>query len=172
MTTVETPLLRLTAEEIMSRDVLVIPQHTTLRYAAHLLAQARVSGAPVVDAEGRCVGVLSAADLVYWVDRSSRAPRRCEGRENCACCDWQLDGLDDVPDDSVSRYMTTDVVAVGADAPLADVARAMRDGRIHRVIVLDSERRPAGVVSSMDVLAAVARLTPPPGAEGQLGAGP
>jgi CBS-domain-containing membrane protein len=58
MATLETPLLQLTAEDLMSRDVLVIPQRTTLRYAAHLLAQAAVSGAPVVDEEGRCVGVL------------------------------------------------------------------------------------------------------------------
>ena len=79
MTTLETPLLQLTAEDLMCRDVLVIPQAISLRYAAHLLAQAKVSGAPVVDEEGRCVGVLSAADLVHWVDRESRPPRRCQG---------------------------------------------------------------------------------------------
>ena len=31
MTTLETPLLQLTAEDLMSRDVLVIPQHMSLR---------------------------------------------------------------------------------------------------------------------------------------------
>jgi CBS domain-containing protein len=65
MTTLETPLLELTAEDLMSRNVVVISQHMSLKAAAHLLAQAEVSGAPVVDEEGRCVGVLSAADLMH-----------------------------------------------------------------------------------------------------------
>lgn len=158
MTTLETPLLQLTAEDLMSRDVLVIPQHMSLKAAAHLLAQAEVSGAPVVDEEGRCVGILSAADLVHWVDRESRPPKRCDGGETCACCDWQLNGLDDVPMDAVSRYMTSNVVATGPETRVGELARWMRDAHIHRVVIVDDRRRPVGVVSSMDVLAAVARL--------------
>jgi len=158
MTTLETPLLQLTAEDLMSRDVLVISQHMSLKAAAHLLAQAEVSGAPVVDEEGRCVGVLSAADLVHWVDRESRPTKRCQEAETCACCDWQIDGLDDVPEDEVSRYMTTSVVATGPETRIGELARWMRDGHIHRVVIVDDRRRPVGVVSSMDVLAAVARM--------------
>ncbi len=156
MTTMETPLLQLNAEDLMSRDVLVIPQHMSLKAAAHLLARANVSGAPVVDEEGRCVGVLSAADLVHWVDRDKQAAR--PRGASCVCCDWQLDGLDDVPEDDVSRYMTTNVVATGPETRLAELARWMRDAHIHRIVIVDERRRPVGVVSSMDVLAAVARL--------------
>jgi CBS-domain-containing membrane protein len=158
MTTLETPLLQLTAEDLMSRDVLVISQHMSLKAAAHLLAQAEVSGAPVVDEEGRCVGVLSAADLVNWVDRGKSATRRPGAGASCVCCDWQIDGLDDVPEDEVSRYMTTSVVATGPETRVGELARWMRDAHIHRVVIVDERRRPIGVVSSMDVLAAVARL--------------
>ncbi len=158
MTTVETPLLHLTAADLMSRDVLVIPQHISLRYAAHLLAQAAVSGAPVVDEDGRCVGVLSAADLVHWVDRESRPPKRCVGGESCGCCDWQLEGLDDAPEDEVSRHMSSNVVATGPETRLGELARRMHDAHIHRIVIVDDRRRPVGIVSSMDVLAAVARL--------------
>lgn len=158
MTTLETPLLQLTAEDLMSRDVMVIPQHMSLKAAAHLLAQAEVSGAPVVDEEGRCVGVLSAADLVHWVDRGKQAARRGGASASCVCCDWQMDGLDDVPEDAVSRYMTTNVVATGPETCVGELARWMREAHIHRVVIVDARRRPVGVVSSMDVLAAVARL--------------
>jgi CBS-domain-containing membrane protein len=158
MTTLETPLLELTAEDLMSRDVLVISQHLSLKAAAHLLAQAQVSGAPVVDEEGRCVGVLSAADLVHWVDCGKQATKRRGAGASCVCCDWQIDGLDDVPEDEVSRYMTTDVVATGPETRVGELARWMCDGNIHRVVIVDDRRRPVGVVSSMDVLAAVARL--------------
>jgi len=158
MTTLERPLLHLTAEDIMSRHVLAISQHMSLKAAAHLLAQAAVSGAPVVDDEGRCVGVLSAADLIHWVDRGKQAAKRRGAGASCVCCDWQIDGLDDVPDDAVSRYMTTNVVATGPETRVGELARWMRDAHIHRIVIVDEKRRPVGVVSSMDVLAAVARL--------------
>jgi len=158
MTMQETPLLHLTAEDLMSRDVLVIPQHMSLRAAAHLLAQAGMGGAPVVDEDGRCVGVLSAADLVQWVDRGSRAAKRRNRTPACVCCDWQMDGLEDVPEDAVSRYMTTDVVTASPHMRLGDVARSMRDAHIHRIVVVNERCQPVGVVSTMDVLAAIARL--------------
>jgi CBS-domain-containing membrane protein len=166
MTTLETPLLQLTAEDLMSREVLVIPQHMSLRSAAHLLAQGRVSGAPVVDAEGRCVGVLSAADLVHWLDRGKQAARRRREGASCVCCDWQLNALEGVPEDEVASYMTPDVVTARADVRIGELARWMRDAHIHRIIVVDDERRPVGVVSSMDVLSAVARLDAQHWAEG------
>ena len=49
-----------------------------------------------------------------------------------------------------------DIVTVGPQTPLSKLARTMIDAHIHRVIVVDEERRPIGVVSSTDVLAAVA----------------
>ena len=135
MMTLETPLLQLAAADLMSWDVLVIPQHMSLRAAAHRLAEAQVSGAPVVDEEGRCVGVLSAADLVHWMDRGKQASERCRASAPCVCCDWQMDGLEDVPEDEVSRYMTTNVVATGPETRVGELARWMRDAHIHRVVI-------------------------------------
>jgi CBS-domain-containing membrane protein len=92
------------------------------------------------------------------VDRESRPPERGPEAETCACCDWQIDGQDDVPEDEVSRYMTTNVVATGPETRVGELARWMCDAHIHRVVIVDERRRPVGVVSSMDVLAAVARM--------------
>ena len=140
----------------MSRNVLVIPQHMSLKAAAHLLALAEVSGAPVIDELGRCVGVLSATDLVQWVDRGARAAQQVGTASACVCSDWQMLAMDLIPEDEVSRYMTTDVVATRPEALIGEMARWMADAHIHRVVIVDSEGRPVGVVSSMDILAAVA----------------
>jgi CBS-domain-containing membrane protein len=165
MTTLDTPLLQLTAEDLMSRNVLVISPHMSLKAAAHLLAQADVSGAPVVDGEGRCVGVLSAADLVHWMDRGKPATMRRGAGASSVCCDRQVDGSGDLPDDEVSLYMTTNVVATGPETQVGEMARWMRDAHIHRIVIVDEQRRPVGVVSSMDVLAAVARMESHPEVE-------
>jgi len=58
-------LFSLTARDIMSCDVVLIPHEMTLARAAELLSQARISGAPVVEARGGCVGVLPASDFVH-----------------------------------------------------------------------------------------------------------
>ena len=57
-------LLSLCASDIMSRNILMIRREMSLQGAARLLSRAGVSGAPVVDDQGRCVGVLSATDFI------------------------------------------------------------------------------------------------------------
>lgn len=56
-----------TVADLMSRDPVRLSEQMPLREAARLLLRAGVGGAPVVDARGRCVGVLSAADVLRWV---------------------------------------------------------------------------------------------------------
>jgi CBS domain-containing protein len=58
------PLQALTAADLMNPDVIRLPEGMPLRDAARLLLQNQVSGAPVVDAQGKCVGVFSAIDFL------------------------------------------------------------------------------------------------------------
>src|SRR5260370_472179 len=74
----------LTAADLMSREVTVIPRHLSLRTAAHLLSQARVSGAPVIDASGACVGVISSTDFVHCAEGRHPAPREREATKICS----------------------------------------------------------------------------------------
>jgi CBS domain-containing protein len=52
--------------------------------------------------------------------------------------------------------MTPDPVMVKPATPITEVARKMIDAHIHRVVVVDEAGRPKGIVSSTDVLGAVA----------------
>jgi CBS domain-containing protein len=199
MVTTAKLLFALTAEEVMSREVVTIPRRMTLADAAGLLRRAAITGAPVIDEQGRCVGMLTSADFLRWAEgnrpRSSGSPPACTyqvkgrlltgetavvctlaegscplqvmqpttgGRHVAVCLqpsgvlsDWQQ-VPEDAPDGTVERYMTADVVSVEPQTPLPEVARKMVDAHIHRVPVLDARGRPVGVVSSTDVLAAVA----------------
>src|SRR4051812_16813120 len=88
MPTLTKPLLSLTAGDLMCTAVVTIPQHTSLKEAAHLLAQAGISGAPVVDVEGRCIGVLSSGDIVSWVDKGEGAARPVNVKPCCVHSNW------------------------------------------------------------------------------------
>jgi CBS-domain-containing membrane protein len=149
------PLARLTAGDLMSRDVTVIPRHLSLRTAAHLLSQARVSGAPVIDGCGACVGVISSTDFVHWAEGKPPV-RRDEAHTPCACADWQVFDTESLPADEVGAYMTADPVTAGPSTPIGELARMMLDAHIHRVIIVDVGKHPEGIVSSTDILAAVA----------------
>jgi CBS-domain-containing membrane protein len=194
------PLLALTAADLMSRDVITVPQEMSLREAAHLLSRNQVSGAPVVDADGHCIGVLSGTDFVRWAEEEGRGAedgpipacryqvkgRLLTGEEAVICTlpagscplqtiqpttggrhtaiclepsgvlsDWQQ-VTERRPPGTVGHYMTADVVTVGPQTPLPELTQMMIDAHLHRIIVVDAEQRPIGLVASTDVLAAVA----------------
>jgi CBS domain-containing membrane protein len=149
------PFVTLTAADLMTRDLVVIPERMSLRTAAHLLSRARVSGAPVVDAHGACVGVISGTDFVHWA--KGEAPKQEARVTSCVCSEWQVVEVDSLPTDEVAAYMTADPVTATAHTSIIELARMMLDAHIHRIVIVDSDQRPVGIVSSTDVLAAVAR---------------
>jgi CBS-domain-containing membrane protein len=150
------PFRSLLARDLMSRDMLLIPQRSSLRHAAHMLAQSQVSGAPVVDETGRCVGVLSTTDFMRWVDQEERAETQRPRNHACVCSEWEVVNPESLPADEVRSYMTPDPVAVSPDTQIDELARMMLNAHIHRLVVLDSARRPIGIITSTDILAAVA----------------
>jgi CBS domain-containing protein len=142
-------LLALTAGDLMTAPVMTIPQDTPLREAARLLARADVSGAPVVDEEGRCLGVLSSHDFVTWAGK--------DGEVTSFLAPWgEVIVVDESPGQEIRHYMTAQLVAVEPRTPIGELAQKMVDAHIHRVLVVGDQDRPRGIVTSTDVLAAVA----------------
>src|SRR5271166_3903953 len=99
------PLLALTAADLMVSPVVTIPQGTSLREAARLLHQSDISGAPVVDPQGRCLGVLSSSDFVTWAGKG--------GPEVTFLAPWgEMINIEESPDDEIRNYMTVQPVTV------------------------------------------------------------
>ncbi len=145
----------LTAGDVMSRAAVVLTEGMSVAAAARLLLERRRSAAPVIDAPGRCVGVLAAADLLAWAAEEDRVG---EGgpAAGCVWCDWQVVGEGSPRRDEVRRHMTHDPLLVTSETRLAAVADALLGPRPRPVVVVDEGRRPLGVVSRRGVLAALA----------------
>lgn len=120
----------LKVSDVMSREVVVVPFTATVAEATTVLHGNRLSGAPVLSASGKIMGVVSASDLID--------PRR-----------------DARPDTSIAEVMTRVVFAVKASDPLVLAIRLMLEERIHRVIVIDETGHLAGILSPTDVLRAL-----------------
>lgn len=93
-----------TAAELMTRDVRTIGDSLFLHEAARRLSELSVRGVPVVDHNGKCVGVLSVSDLARWAANDDKkeaiVPNTCTfqekvrepgGRESVLCL--MADGL-------------------------------------------------------------------------------
>jgi CBS domain-containing protein len=137
-------LEELVVADVMTRNVAVIPAAATMDEAAQLLASLGVSGAPVVDNERRCIGVLSAADFLrYQQGEPKNPPARSDVR--CQHLPW----------DSVLSQMTVPVRTVWLAESMMHAAELMCKENIHRLIVVDDLANPIGVVSTLDVVSAV-----------------
>lgn len=144
----------LSARDLMREVAVTIPEQMTLTGAARLLAQWESSAAPVTDAEGRCVGVLSLSALAPWA-----ANEHSEGRENnspstCAWTDWQVMEDEVAPEDEVRHHMSEDPPLTASEASLEELVHALAETGASRVIVVDAQRRPVGMVSAAEVLTA------------------
>ena len=147
-------LLDVTAADLMSAPVTSIPHDMLLREAGHLLMKSRISGAPVIDSTGNCVGILSSSDFVGWAEAGGEMEEKSKAVSFIA--PWgEVINLDECEGCVVSRYMTKGPVTVSPATPIGEIAQKMVDAHIHRVLVADNGR-PSGIISSTDIMAAVA----------------
>src|SRR5690242_17285855 len=103
-----------TISELMHRDVVTIDMDDRVDAVQRLFAQRHLSWAPVRDADGAVVGVLSLSDL----DRL-----HAEGRDAHAVPAWQA--------------CSYKALAAAPGERAADVARRMVDRHLHHVVVMD-----------------------------------
>jgi predicted transcriptional regulator len=73
------------------------------------------------------------------------------------CLEWQMVDVESLPVDDVQHSMTAEPLTVGPSTPICDIARLLVNSVVQRVIVVDADKRPVGVVSSTDLVAALAR---------------
>jgi CBS domain-containing protein len=115
-----------TVHEIMNRELFSLRPHDAVTDAMGYLLALGVTGAPVVDAEGIPLGVISVRDLI-----------RTRGGS------------------TVAERMGHPAVSVTPDSMVRDAARIMAEHGIHRLPVVDGAGRAIGMLSMIDVLRAL-----------------
>lgn len=144
-------LQTLRVSDVMNRHVVSVRAELSMAEAAELLLQKEVSGAPVVDAEGRCVGILSATDFMR---RESHLARRGQRRPGGTGSD-QVALREPAEADQVRAFMTPAVQTASPQQFLVQAARMMCVEHVHRLPVLDAQGRPVGMITALDIVAAV-----------------
>jgi CBS domain-containing protein len=115
----------LKARDIMAREIVTVGSDMLVEDAAKLLAYHNISGMPVEDPDGKVVGIVSEADVIGHIGAI------------------------------VSDVMTEDVISVGEDATVEEIATLLARHRIKRVpVMVNGAVR--GMVSRSDIVRAIA----------------
>jgi CBS domain-containing protein len=137
------PVKEMRVRDIMVKKPVVFTSDTDLLDAVSTLVDRRITGAPVVDARGNLIGLLTERDFL----RAALVAGYHGERGGC-----------------VGDYMSRDVEAVNADDSLLDIATRFVETKRRRYPVIE-DNRVVGVVVRRDVLRAVIRAfdLPKPG---------
>lgn len=146
------------AKDVMRKSVITVSPDMTLRQMQNLFIERRISGAPVVDAKGKLLGVISQTDLVREGRKSSSDDVIPSFHRSLdAAVYYSVDRIKDANSTKVEEMMTPAALSADVLTPIEDVAWVMLRKGIHRMLIL-SRGRLAGIISSMDMLRAVVEL--------------
>jgi CBS domain-containing protein len=142
------------AKDIMTRKVLTLSPETGITDAARLLLETGFNGFPVVDEDGKLVGILCRSDLIA---QQKKLP--------IPSVFTLLDGLISLKpsrkmEKTVQRIgaitvrdaMTRDPITVRPETGIEELAELMVDKNFHTLPVVDQEGSLVGVIGKEDIL--------------------
>jgi len=146
------------AGDIMTRQVITIDAESNISDAAKRMLEHRISGMPVIDAQGKVVGIISEGDLLHRAEagterRNSWWLRLVAGRSR------QADQYTKEHSRSVRDVMSSKVISVDENAPLNEVVHLMESNRIKRVPVL-RDSHVIGIISRANLMRILASVAP------------
>lgn len=138
--------------EVMKSNVRSIAYSATLKELLALLDEMQISGVPVVDADGRLVGVVSRTDIGKGVGDPPLANEA--DRDFYKSGEMDLRGLETA---RVGDIMTEHVVTIAPEEKVTALIDLMQESGIHRVFVTEGEEI-AGVVTTMDLAGVLKKM--------------
>ncbi len=145
---------------LLVRDVMTaaprsVEPDTRLSEATRLLLSSVFTGLPVVDAQGRPVGVLTQGDLIARGGLPLRPGLLAESdRERREAI------LQELAARRVAEAMTAPAITIAAEKPLAEAVEKMLSKGVKRLPVVDEDGRLAGMLSRIDIFRTVMREAP------------
>lgn len=122
----------------MSTTPITIMPDTPFMGAVRLMNKYRFRRLPVVDEEGRLIGIVSERDLLFALPAPTTSPSSLE-------LDYLISKL------KIRDLMTQPVVTIRADEPIEEAARLILENKIGGLPVVDEEQYVIGVITETDI---------------------
>jgi CBS domain-containing protein len=141
-------MLQWRVHDVMTRDVVTLPEDASSADVAAVLTERRVSGVPIIDRYDTVVGVVTWTDILRGFDFDAQERGQRQNRH----LTWRR------ADDAAVDVMTAAPVTIAPDASLATAARTMHRRNLSRLLVVDSRHRLLGIVTRRDLLQPFSRM--------------
>jgi len=141
-------------KEIMTKEVVSIRPELGVKDALILLFKMKISGLPVIDSQGKLVGMFTEKDIL-----KETLPSYIEKvggfvyEEDPKSIKKKFEGMGSA---TVSQLMRKEVVTVDENASLSEIARIMLIQKVRRIPVLDKAKKVVGIVAREDIVKAYA----------------
>ncbi|MCM8763103.1 MAG: CBS domain-containing protein [Candidatus Omnitrophica bacterium] len=140
-------------KEIMIKEVISISPQTNAQEALDLLEKMQISGLPVIDKDGKLVGMFTEKDILRHI-----LPGYVEKvgtfvyEEDTKAIKRKFNQLSTL---QVGELMRREVVTTSEDTSLYEVARLMLTQKARRIPVLDKTGKVLGIIARCDILRAL-----------------
>ena len=122
----------------MSSPAVTVTSEIPFQDALKLMRERQFRRMPVVDNQGRLIGIVAERDLLY----ASASPAT-------SLSVWELNYL--LSKITIRELMTKEVITTTPDTPIEDAAHLMRQKRIGGLPVIDENHRPVGIITETDI---------------------
>jgi len=149
----------LVARDVMNPEVITVRDDLSVLDLAEFLTDQEISGAPVEDAEGRLVGVVSLTDVAAAFTEQRERAVRDQSEPDFYVRGWEdkldVEELKDMRvsdvEATVGEIMTPSIFAVDEETPISRVAERMIHSHIHRLLVT-RDHKVVGILTTSDLL--------------------
>jgi len=146
------------AREIMNKEVITIQEDSSIEEVARILTENNISGAPVINKNGKIVGMVTEGDLLHK-ETNPRVPAFLSILGSFI----YVSGVERYREDFkklaatiTSEIMTTELITVSGDVEIDDVADLMIEHNIKRVPVVEKDTI-IGIISRADIIKTLAK---------------
>lgn len=143
------------AADLMTRDVVTVKPETSVDDLCDLFRDRKITGVPVVDGEGRLVGIVSKDDVIFR--RRGAGDRTRQETDIKALFSSGFVGFAHSSGNGVIRVvdiMTRQVLSAPEETGVADLCRLMWEKRVHRIPIVRGDVL-VGIVSALDICRSV-----------------
>ncbi|MDI6785838.1 MAG: CBS domain-containing protein [bacterium] len=144
------------AEDIMTKDVIVVSVDTPVKEVAAVLANNRISGVPVLNKEKEIVGIITENDLIA-IDKNIHFPTAITILGGVIYLNSKSfdEDLKKILATKAEDIMTKDVVSISKEMDISEIATIMCEKRFHLLPVMEGNKL-IGIISKADIVRIIA----------------
>ncbi len=143
----------LKAKDVMTRDVIIVNEGMSVDELGRLFIEKKISGAPVTDAAGTLIGIVTENDLIRKNTRLHipTVLRIFDAMISLGRPDSVEDEIKRISASTVGEICTKGVLSVSPDASIQDVSSIMFEKGVHLVPVIETGKI-VGIIGKIDII--------------------